>query len=394
MGFGRVALGVVLLGTLSAASAIRFAAAGEPYEINSILSLTGGASFLGKAEQRALQLLEASVNADGGIDGRPVRFVFHDDQSTPQIAVQLASQIVASRPTVEIGANLVAMCNAMAPLMASGPVMYCLSPGIHPAQGSYVFTSSVSTVDLSRALLRYWRMKGMTKIAVMTSTDASGQDAEKGINGNLALPENKDIEVVAREHFNPTDVSVAAQIENIKAAQPQALIAWSTGAPIGTILKAIAQAGLDVPVGTTDGNMTYAQMTQYAAFLPKQLYIPAAEWSTHGSAAKRDPGVAAAQERFDAAYKAAGITPDVAAALAWDPAMIVIDALRKLGPATTAAQLRDYIGHLKGYAGVNGIYDFAQTAQRGLDVSDAVVTLWDPEKKVWTPVSQPAGAPL
>jgi len=394
MGFGRVALGVVLLGTLSAASVIRPAAAAEPYEINSILSLTGGASFLGKAEQQALQLLEASVNADGGIQGRPVRFVFHDDQSTPQTAVQLASQIVASRPTVEIGANLVAMCNAMAPLMASGPVMYCLSPGIHPAEGSYVFTSSVSTVDLSRALLRYWRMKGMTKIAVMTSTDASGQDAERGINGNLALPENKDIEVVAREHFNPTDVSVAAQIENIKAAQPQALIAWSTGAPIGTILKAIAQAGLDVPVGTTDGNMTYAQMTQYAAFLPKQLYIPAAEWSTHGSAAKRDPAVVAAQERFDAAYKAAGITPDVAAALAWDPAMIVIDALRKLGPATTAAQLRDYIGHLKGYAGVNGIYDFTQTAQRGLDVSDAVVTLWDAEKKVWTPVSQPAGAPL
>ena len=149
-----------------------------------------------------------------------------------------------------------------------------------------------------------------------------------------------------------------------------------------------------MPVATTDGNMTYAQMTQYAAFLPKQLYIPAAEWSTHGSAAKRDPAVVAAQERFDAAYKAAGITPDVAAALAWGPAMIVIDALRKLGPATTAAQLRDYIGHLKGYAGVNGIYDFTQTAQRGLDVSDAVVTLWDPEKKVWTPVSQPAGAPL
>jgi branched-chain amino acid transport system substrate-binding protein len=237
-------------------------------------------------------------------------------------------------------------------------------------------------------------MKGVTKIAVMTSTDASGQDAEKGINGNLALPENKDVQVVVREHFNPTDVSVAAQIENIKAANPQALIAWSTGAPIGTIFKAIVQAGLDVPVGTTDGNMTYAQMTQYAAFLPKQLYIPAAEWSTHGSTTKREAAVVAAQERFDAAYKVAGITPDVAAALAWDPAMIVVDALRKLGPATNAAQLRDYIGHLKDYAGINGVYDFTAEAQRGLNVNDAVVTLWDPERKIWAPVSQPAGAPL
>jgi branched-chain amino acid transport system substrate-binding protein len=376
-----------LMGTLPVSAA-------EPYDLNVILSLTGGASFLGKAEQQALQLVEKWANDNGGIQGRPLHLVFHDDQSTPQVAVQLASQVVAGKPAVEIGANLVAMCNAMAPLMTNGPVMYCLSPGIHPAEGAYVFTSSVSTVDLSRALIRHWRMKGWTKIAVMTSTDASGQDAEKGINLNLALPENAEVKVVAREHFNPTDVSVSAQIENIKAAQPQAFIAWSTGAPIGTIFKGIVQAGLDVPVGTTDGNMTFAQMTQYAAFLPKQLFIPAAEWAMHGSDLKREPAVMAAQERFDAAFKAGGITPDVASALAWDPAMIIIDALRKIGPAATAAQLREYISHLKAYAGVDGIYDFERVPQRGLDVNDAVVTLWDPGKKTWQVVSEPAGAPL
>jgi hypothetical protein len=32
--------------------------------------------------------------------------------------------------------------------------------------------------------------------------------------------------------------------------------------------------------------------------------------------------------------------------------------------------------------------------QRGLDVDDAVVTLWDPARKTWQVVSQPAGAPL
>ncbi|HZS85207.1 MAG TPA: ABC transporter substrate-binding protein [Stellaceae bacterium] len=390
---GCIALAAIAAAAASAGGAPR-AVAADTYDLDVILSLTGGASFLGKAEQRALQLAEGWVNQSGGIGGRKLHFVFHDDQSTPQAAVQLASQVVARHPAVEIGANLVAMCNAMAPLMQSGPVMYCLSPGIHPPAGSYVFTSSVSTVDLSRALIRFFRMKGWTRLAVMTSTDASGQDAEKGIDGNLALPENKEMKLVAREHFTPGDVSVAAQIENIKAAQPQALIAWSTGAPIGTIFKGIVQAGLDVPVGTTDGNMTYAQMTQYADFLPKRLFIPAAEWSTHGAKNKRDPAIAAAQQRFDAIYKAAGVKPDVAAALAWDPAMIVIDALRKLGPNATAAQLRDHIGHLKAYAGINGIYDFDAAPQRGLDVSDAVVTLWNPAAQVWEPVSEPAGAPL
>jgi branched-chain amino acid transport system substrate-binding protein len=383
---GLALLACIVVSTLPAAA--------EPYDLNVILSLTGGASFLGKAEQQSLSLAEKWVNETGGIQGHPLHLVFHDDQSSPQTAVQLASQVVAGRPAVEIGANLVAMCNAMAPLMQSGPVMYCLSPGIHPPAGSFVFTSSVSTYDLSKVLIRYFRMKGWTRLAIITSTDASGQDAEKGINVNLALPENKDIQVVGREHFNPTDVSVSAQIETIKAAQPQAFIAWSTGAPVGTIFKGIVQAGLDVPVGTTDGNMTFAQMTQYAAFLPKQLFIPAAEWAMHGSTAKRDPAVLAAQDRFDAVFKAAGVTPDVASALAWDPAMIVIEALRKLGPDATAPQVRDFISHLKGYAGVDGVYDFEREAQRGLDESDAVVTLWDPAAKSWRPVSEPAGKPL
>jgi branched-chain amino acid transport system substrate-binding protein len=102
----------------------------------------------------------------------------------------------------------------------------------------------------------------------------------------------------------------------------------------------------------------------------------------------------AAQERFASVFKAAGAVPDVASALAWDPAMVVIDALRKLGPDVTAAQLRDHIAQLKGFAGIDGIYDFTRETQRGLNLDNAVVTLWDPAKKNWIPVSGPTGVPL
>ena len=186
---------------------------------------------------------------------------------------------MAKHPAVLLGSSIVAMCSAMGPLVqASGPVEYCFSPGIHPDKGSYVFTSSVSTLDLADAVIRYFRMKGWTKVALMFSTDASGQDAEHGIKSVLDLPENKAMSIVATAHFNPQDVNVSAQIEKVKAANPQAFIAWSTGAPIATIFRGMLQAGLDVPTATTDGNMTRAQMKQYEAFLPKQLYFPAAEW--------------------------------------------------------------------------------------------------------------------
>ncbi|MBV8538167.1 MAG: hypothetical protein JO128_21400, partial [Alphaproteobacteria bacterium] len=67
---------------------------------------------------------------------------------------------------------------------------------------------------------------------------------------------------------------------------------------------------------------------------------------------------------------------------------------KKLGPNATAPQVREYLSHLKGYAGVDGVYDFERIPQRGLDVEDAVVTRWTPDKNRWVPVSQPAGEPL
>src|SRR5471030_3234625 len=149
-------------------------AAAEPYEINVVLPLTGGGSFLGETEQRSLQILEGVVNQSGGIVGRPLRFVFFDDQTSPQIAVQLASQILPSRPAVVIGSALVAMCNAMAPLMKNGPVLYCLSPGIHPASGGFVFTATIATRDGEEALVRYFKSRGWTRLAFIASTDAIG----------------------------------------------------------------------------------------------------------------------------------------------------------------------------------------------------------------------------
>src|SRR5215213_5914429 len=151
-----LALSLAVLGTQKAQAA-------DPYDINVVLPLTGGSAFLGKAEQQAVQQLEKMLVQEGAtIHGRPVRFVFHDDQSNPQTAVQLATQITRSTPApaMVLGSSVVAMCNAIAPLMRRGPVLYCFSPGIYPQPGSFVFSTSVATRDLASSLLRYFRLRG------------------------------------------------------------------------------------------------------------------------------------------------------------------------------------------------------------------------------------------
>ena len=370
------------------------ASAAEPYKINVVLPLTGSAAFLGKGEQQALQIFQTMTNKEDGINGQPVEFVFHDDQTSPQTTVQIANGIFSEKPAVMLGSSIVAMCNAIAPLLKEGPFDYCLSPGVHPAAGSYQYSTSTDTHALIEALVRYFRLRGLTKIAFISSTDASGQDAERGFNDVLKLPENASLQVVERQRFNPTDVSVSAQIERIKAANPQALIAWSTGAPIATVFKAILEAGVNVPVGTTNGNQTYAQMTQYKDFLPKDLYIPTAVFLPHEGMFQLDPKVEERQKKFYAAFAATGVKPDSMASLAWDPAGIVVAALRKVGTKAAAAEVKEFVASQTSYPGIDGIYDFKSVPQRGLTVKNALVTRWDSAAGSWLVVSEPTGTPL
>lgn len=369
------------------------AGAADAFEIDVVLPLTGGAAFLGKAEQQALSLYEQVAKDGGGIHGKDLKFVFHDDQSSPQIAVQIVNQIKAKSPPVVIGSAVAGLCNAMSPLMRNGPVMYCLSPSLYPKPGEYAFSSSVSTTGLLEGLLRYFQDRGWSKIGLITSTDATGQDAYKQVKSLLSAGEFAGLQLVADAQFNPTDVSASAQVQRVKGAQPDAVVVWSTGAPIGTVFKAIRDGGLDVPIGTTDGNMTYAQMEQYAKFLPKELYIPAAQWLKNENN-KETPEARAAKDAFYKAFEAASVRPDGPSTFAWDPAHLVVTSLKALPEGATAQQLREYLNNLQGFGGINGVYDFKKDPQRGLDKSSVVVTRWDTDANIWKVVSDVGGAPL
>ena len=370
------------------------ARAAEDYTIHVVLPTTGGAAFVGKGQQQVLEILAADTNKHGGIAGRPLKLVFHDDQTSPQVAVQLTNDILATHPAVIMGSAITAMCNAMAPLVKNGPVMYCMSPGIRPAPGDFVFAATVPTSGLHEAMVRYFRLKGWTRLAMLSSSDATGQDADRAFAEALALPENSGVKVVEQLHFTTTDVSVTAQIERIKASGAQALVAWTTGAQLVTILKGIVQSGLDIPVATSAGNQLFEPFAQFVPFLPKMLLMPSAWYPEHDGIAKLDPRVEKVQHEMYALLAEKGLKADNSVGTAWDPLLIIVSALRKFGPDATAAQIHDYIVNLTDFPGVDGIYDFKKNPQRGLDASDCIMVRYDPVGKRWAWMSEPGGVPF
>jgi branched-chain amino acid transport system substrate-binding protein len=376
------------------ANIVGAARAAETYDIHVILPLTGNGAFLGQGHRDSLDTLAEIVNKSNGIDGRPLHFVYHDDQSSPQVSVQLATEIIAQKPAVILGSSLVAMCAAIAPLMQNGPVDYCLSPAYHPPAGSFVFSSGASAIDQSVAVVRYYRIKGWTKIATLANTDATGQSNDKAMDEIMARPENKAASLVDREHFNPSDISVAAQIEHIRASGAQAIVAGVTGTAAATVFKGMIQSGLDIPIEVTSGNESFPQMEVWKDFLPKHLVMSSALFPEHDGLLNLDPRIEAAQHAMYAALAAHHLKADNMEATSWDAALIVVAALRKLGPNATAEQIREFIANLTDFPGIDGVYDFKANPERGLGPDSAIAVTYDPEKKVWVWLTKPGGTPL
>jgi branched-chain amino acid transport system substrate-binding protein len=392
MKFVATVLSSILLCT-AAGSAVG-AADPAPFELDFLSPVTGPGAFIGKSYAQAIAAAENLVNKTGGIGGRPLKILTLDAQTSPQVGLQLANQVIAKHVAVFVDGNPAPVCKANYPLVeANGPVEYCLTPLIEPKPGSYVFSGSVSGDVISRTELRFLRDHGWKRIATISSTDASGQFLDQQIDAALALSENKDVQVVAREHFSPADLSVAGQVATIKAAHAQAIFANATGTPIATVLRALKDAGLDVPVVSPSSNLSLAQLEQYASFVPSRLYFGTALAITAGDAPEGP--VRAAQVTFVNAIKAvSGGRPDQSHCLAWDPLMIVVSALRKLGPNATAQQVRDYIANLHDFAGADGIYDLRKYPNRGLGEENSEIVQWVPAKHDWVKASAPGGRPL
>ena len=68
--------------------------------------------------------------------------------------------------------------------------------------------------------------------------------------------------------------------------------------------------------------------------------------------------------------------------------------MRQYGPDATAKQVRDFIASEHERPGVDGVYDFVKVPQRGLDISDGVITQWNPAAQTWETMSKAGGAPL
>ena len=243
------------------------AQAAEPYEINTILSLTGNIAFVGSTQLQSLKALEAHGQCERR-HPRPAGLFRRLRRSVERRKPPCSSRkdLIAKNVPIILGSSGPNACGAIAPLVAAnGPVLYCLANGGDPVIGRLRILDLMSYDSQLAVAVRYFRERGWQRIATIFATDAGGQGVREGA-ARRARPAREQIAAGrVAQHFAPGDASVAAQMAVIKGANPDALVAWATGGAAGTLFRGAQDIGLDLPTVTSPGNLTGAFLKQYAA---------------------------------------------------------------------------------------------------------------------------------
>lgn len=375
----------------SSASSTSTTKAASPYVMHAVLSETGQGSFLGSREAKALKGLVDATNASGGIDGHQVQLDIKDNQSSPQTSVSIATQWASQKVPFILNGSIAAAARAVDALATSdGPVIYDLTP-VNPAPAdSYIFNSGISyKLDLE-AILNTLESKGITKVAFLNSTDVSGASGWPVMQSVLAEPQNKSVQVVSHQTYDPTAVSATTQMSVIKSANPQALIIWTTGAPLGTALRAQNQLGMgNIPVYTSAGNAVSGEMKHLSSILPKEIYFPVGPLYFQPSTLPSN--LATAVSTFQSIVAKGGGTPNDGWGLAYASGVMLISALKHLGVNATASQIKGYLEQLSNYPNIYGVYHLSKSNHNGISLDGVYMSTWD--GTAFAQASGPQGLP-
>jgi branched-chain amino acid transport system substrate-binding protein len=318
-------------------------------EIGATVPLTGPAALSGTQYHNSLRLAEEHINKAGGINGRPLRFIFEDAQSSNPTALNAFVKIVQERKPAFVFLSSYSTQNlAVAPevLKAKVPVMYAGgADAIHGLKNPYMFRIRPADSTAAQAMAQFVKtgLKA-TKPGIIYIQNDFGQGASKAAAKLLA---DAGIQVVASEAYGGNDKDMSAQLLNLKNKGADAIIALSFPQDGALLLRQIKTMGLKLPVIASSGTFLPAAM---------QLMSPGDlenVWGVIDVMLETNPNAANFLKEYKAKFRT---DADAYAAVYYDGAMMLAEALRKVG--TDPEKLREYLGSIKNYQGVAGVFSF------------------------------------
>jgi len=341
-------------------------------------SLTGKEAAFGNSSHNGTLLAIDEINSKGGLLGKKLRLVTEDTQSKPgesaTVVQKLLSRdgVVAVLGEVASGRSLEAarICqNAQVPMISPSST----NPEV-TKKGDYVFRVCFIDPFQGTVMAKFARdTLKITKVAVLSDASAAYSVglADFFKQGFVAAGG----EVVAEPKYTSGDKDFKAQLTAIKAANPQGIFVPGYYTEAGLIVSQARQLGIDVPLFGGDG-WEAPQLLEIGGKAMEGCYF-----STHFSPEVGDPLAV----KFVADYeKRFGAKPDAMAALGYDSALILAEAIAKAG-STEGPKLRDALAATKDFKAVTGMITI--DADRNASKSAVILAVKDGQFKYLQSVS-------
>ena len=343
------------------------ALAEEPIKIGAVFAVTGKASWLGEPERNTVKMIEAEINAAGGINGTPIEVIVEDTAGLEPNTINAVKKLVTKDNVIAIvGPSRSGTTMAVKPIVEEYevPLISCAAAeAIVNPLAKWVFKTPQKDSDCVIRIYEHMQSKGISKIAIITGTTGFG--AAGRVQLQKYAPEFE-IEIVADETYGPADTSMEAQLTKIKASEAQAVVNWSIVPAQVIVAKNMRQLGMTIPLYQSHGfgNVKYAEACGEAG---EGLIFPAGRLLVVDTLADDNPQKALLM-KYKADYESQ-FKDEVSTfgGHAYDALWLLINAIKTVGP--DKAKIRDYVENTKGFVGTGGIFNYSAEDHCGLDKS-------------------------
>jgi branched-chain amino acid transport system substrate-binding protein len=359
----RCILSIVWLAWIAAGSAIF---AQEEIVIGEYASLTGGSASFGQSSHKGTALAIEEINAAGGVLGKKLKLITEDDQSQAGQPATIVRKLIAQDKAVAVLGEVASSKSLeAAPICQQNKI-----PMISPAStnpkvtevGDYIFRVCFIDPFQGTVMSKFAQSKGWKNIAVLT-------DVKQDYSVGLAEFFIKDFkasggQIVKEQKYSTGDKDFKPQLTSIKAAKPDAIFVPGYYAEVSLIAKQARLLGIKAPLLGGDGWVGDSLLKVAGDSLDGSFF------SCHFSSDDKSPVVQGFVEKFKAKYN--GETPDDMAALGYDSAMILADAIKRAG-TTEPEKLRAAIAETKDHQGITG--KITLDAQRNANKPAVILTI-------------------
>jgi branched-chain amino acid transport system substrate-binding protein len=221
----------------------------EPILIGVGGPLTGQYAQYGAQWKKGFDLALDEINGAGGINGRPLQYVFEDTQSDPRQTVNIARKYVADeRIVVEVGDFSSAASMAASPIyQAAGMVQFGFTNS-HPdftKGGEFIWSNAVNQKDEMPLLADFIRDLGLKKVAVLHLNSDWGRTAKDILVGAV---KERGGEVVGSEGYLADEKDFRSAIVRLRGASPDSIALISYYPDGAQLTRQIRQAGIAQPI--------------------------------------------------------------------------------------------------------------------------------------------------